>query len=365
MNIAIFSPNKNPYSETFIQAHKNYLKGSIYYYYGNKTNLKLEGHSTLVSKSYSNVLRLQKLLYRKPVNWTTEQRIIKSMLVNSIDVVLVEYGNHANHLLPILKQSKIPFIVHFHGFDASAKNVLKACKNYKDVFENAAYCVAVSKVMHAQLLKLGCPKHKLVYNVYGAQPEFFDVKPKFTKKQFVAIGRFTDKKAPYYTILALKKVVEHQKDVKLIMAGDGALLNTCENLIKFYGLENNISLVGVISSQEYQNFLSESLAFVQHSITARNGDMEGTPLSVLEASLSGLPVISTYHAGIQDVIIHNKTGLLSNEHDVDTMAKHMTSLLEDFDYAKKLGAQGKKHINENFSIERHISVLQELLNNAV
>jgi hypothetical protein len=56
--------------------------------------------------------------------------------------------------------------------------------------------------MEQMLLEMGCPKNKLIYNVYGPNPEFLKVKPTFRKKQFVAIGRFTDKKAPYYTILA-------------------------------------------------------------------------------------------------------------------------------------------------------------------
>ena len=49
MNIAIFTPSQNPYSETFIQAHKNYLRGNVYYYYGNAGNLQLEGQKDLVS----------------------------------------------------------------------------------------------------------------------------------------------------------------------------------------------------------------------------------------------------------------------------------------------------------------------------
>jgi glycosyltransferase involved in cell wall biosynthesis len=219
--------------------------------------------------------------------------------------------------------------------------------------------------MLEMVIEMGCSKDKVVLNTYGPQSGFVKIKPEFIKKQFIGIGRFTDKKAPYYTILAFKKVVVHYPDVKLLLAGDGVLLNTCKNLVNYLGLEKNICFLGVITPEEYQDILKESLAFVQHSITADNGDMEGTPLAVLEASAAGLPVISTLHAGIPDVIKHRETGLLCDEHDIEGMAENMMSLLKHISLAKSLGNSGKNFISKNFSLERHITKLNEILMLAV
>ena len=93
--------------------------------------------------------------------------------------------------------------------------------------------------------------------------------------------------------------------------------------------------------------------------------MEGTPVSILEASIAGLPIISTYHGGIPDVVLHEQTGLLCKEHDVNTMSTHMLQLLDDVAYAKQLGAAGKQHIKENFSLDRHIDVLNNTLSTIV
>lgn len=360
MNIAIFTPNKNPYSETFIQAHKKYLKDQIFYYYGIKT-IQLEGVSSLSSSWERRILNFKRKLLKKPANFIQETIILNSLRKNKIDVVLAEYGNNAHFILPFIKKAGLPLVVHFHGYDASVSIVIKNHDNYKAVFQYASKIVAVSRKMEHMLLEMGCPREKLVYNVYGPQPEFIEVQPKFTKKQFVAIGRFTDKKAPYYTILAFKKAIENHPDAKLIMAGDGQLLNTCKNLVKHLGIEAQVEFPGVITPERYRELLSKSLGFVQHSITAENGDMEGTPLAVLEASAAGLPVISTYHAGIPDVIIDRKTGLLCNEHDVDSMAAYMISLLDNHSFAKELGTAGKMNIQDNFSMERHISALQNVL----
>lgn len=365
MNIAIFSPSQNPYSETFIQAHKQYLKGNVFYFYGEGNQVQLEKHPKLATINQIRLLKLYVKLLKKPINYIWESIILKALKKYEIDVILVEYGTHAHHLRQVLKASGLPIVVHFHGYDASVNHVVESCNNYKEVFGIAKKIVAVSKVMEQALLKLGCPKNKVVYNVYGPQPMFETVKPTFSKNQFVAIGRFTDKKAPYYTILAFMKVLDKYPNATLLMAGDGVLMGTCKNLIRYFKLENNIKLIGVVTPEVFMGLLKESLAVVQHSVTAADGDMEGTPLAVLEASVAGLPVISTHHAGIPDVVVNGETGYLVQEHDVDAMADKMMLLLNNKSLAKTLGMQGKQYIKNNFSLKRHISSLDNLMEQIV
>jgi glycosyltransferase involved in cell wall biosynthesis len=361
LNIAIFTPSQNPYSETFIQAHKLYLKDKVFYYYGSGQNIKLENYTALQNRYDRLFSKIKCKLFNKPYHYIWSNTILKSLKKHNVNSVLVEYGTHAYSLLPVLKKLNIPIVVHFHGFDASKKETISRCNNYTEVFKYATKVIAVSKVMYNKLLEIGCPKEKLVYNVYGPQPEFHNVKTSFSKKQFIGIGRFTDKKAPYYTIMAFKNVLEKHPDAKLFLAGKGALLNTCQNLVKTFGIENNVTFLGVVTPDEYRQYLSESLAFVQHSITTLDGDMEGTPLAILEASAAGLPIISTIHAGIPDVIKHGKTGLLCNEHDLGTMTEYMIQCLDDKTLAMQLGGNGKIHIAKHFNLERHINALQQTL----
>ncbi|AXT20760.1 glycosyltransferase [Flavobacteriaceae bacterium AU392] len=365
LNIALFTPNQNPYSETFIQAHKKYLKGNIFYYYGKENHIKLENKGDLVPYFFKIILKIYARLTNKSSKYVLNKSVLKSIKNNKIDVILVEYGTHAYYLKQVLKDCGLPIIVHFHGYDASVTNIVKNCNNYKEIFQLATKIIAVSKKMEDMLLKLGCPSAKLLYNVYGPQPEFETVEPEFKKKQFIAIGRFTEKKAPYYTILAFKEVLKTHSDALLLMAGNGELLNVCKNLVKYYKLEKSIIFLGVITPEDYRSHIKKSLAFVQHSITAASGNMEGTPLTILEASVAGLPVISTKHAGIPDVIIDKETGLLSEEHDVEAMTENMLQLLNDLNLSKRLGKRGKENIKANYNIKRHIGVLDQEIENAV
>jgi glycosyltransferase involved in cell wall biosynthesis len=364
MNLAIFSPSQNPYSETFIQAHKNCLKADkVFYIYGRSLeNMIIEQQGLLLESRFRLFLKGVSKISKQSLEKNYNKVVAKKLKKLEVDVALVEYGNHAMKLIEVLKSANIPFIAHFHGYDISVHKVIEQHNNYELLFNSASYIMAVSKVMKQRILDMGCPKEKIVYNVYGANPVFESIKPKFSKKQVFAVGRFVDKKAPYYTIMAFKQLIEKHTDAKLIMAGRGYLFNMCQNLIKHYNLQESVKLLGVVSPNQIKGYLEESYCFVQHSIKALNGDQEGTPVAIMEAAIAGLPVVSTYHAGIQDVIEHEETGLLCEEHDVNKMAENLIRLFDDVEYAKRLGLQAKKYHIENYSLKRHIKSLQNLIN---
>src|SRR5438067_11507710 len=104
--------------------------------------------------------------------------------------------------------------------------------------------------------------------------------------------------------------------------------------------------------------------FVQHSMEARNGDCEGTPLGILEAGASGLRLVSTRHAGIADVVIENETGLLVDERDVKGMAENMVRLAEDPELAGRLGRAARQRLAHSFSEQRRLCRLLKIINSS-
>jgi len=94
---------------------------------------------------------------------------------------------------------------------------------------------------------------------------------------------------------------------------------------------------------------------------ARDGDSEGTPVAVLEAGASALPVVSTRHANIPDVIVEGETGFLVDERDVRGMAAQMIKLAEQPELAAELGSANRQRIEQHFDMQNSLSRLPSIL----
>jgi colanic acid/amylovoran biosynthesis glycosyltransferase len=340
--------------ETFIKAQIDLLPVKVKHYWGNPYPYKPRNHNTFFKKT------IRKLTNKKINPPEYLQYLFKK---DRIQVVLAQYGMMGVEVLPVCKKLNLPLVVHFHGHDAVRHSIIeKFGKAYKALFDyEFVKIVAVSHVMEQKLIALGCPKEKIHYNPYGPNDSFFEVNPNYDKMQFVGIGRFVEKKAPDKTIEAFSKVLHRFPKARLVMAGDGELLQTCKALVEKLGISNSVEFPGRITPSQFRDYLGESLAFVQHSVTASDGDMEGTPVAILEASAAGLPVISTYHAGIPDVIKHNETGLLCEEGDVIGMRDNMIKILSNNDFANELGVKGKNRIKQEFRMSKYVSGLNNIL----
>jgi glycosyltransferase involved in cell wall biosynthesis len=359
--LAILSPNQNAYSETFIHAHKK-LPFNIRFYYDGLFPTKLEGKKSLF---IFNLFQKIKIRFDNRFN-LSEHALLNSLKREKVDCVLAEYGTTAVATLKVVSHLQIPLVVHFHGSDASLKDVLKKNKEkYKLVFAYASRIIVVSKKMRSVLLTLGCPDNKLVLSYYGPDTSFVECQPDYKSQQFISVGRFVEKKAPYLTILSYKNMAADFPSSKLVMVGDGELLPVCQQLANALNLSNQVEFKKVQTPEQIKTLLNESIAFVQHSIVADNGDSEGTPVAILEAQAAALPVISTYHAGIPDVVINDETGFLVEEKNVDEMAKNMRRILNEKGLAKKLGEKGRERIKQHFSREKNLKQIEETILNSL
>lgn len=363
MRLAILSPRKKALTETFIQSHFDFLKAEIIHFYGGEIPTHMDGYS--LENRHSSVRKLQlkisHRINRDTLNYS-ERLLFKALKRASPDVILIEYGNIAAACIKVLELLKIPFVVHFHGFDSSVYTVREKYKEaFLRVFERCEKVIAVSTKMKKDLRSMGAPEDKIAHICYGPYDFFSKIQPDYSSKNLVAVGRFVDKKAPHLTILAFKKALESVPDATMTMMGSGTLFRVCSDVVVSLKLEKHVLLMGDVQPDEVAKQFSRAAAFVQHSRIAENGDSEGTPLSILESQLAGLPAIATSHAGISDVVEHESTGLLCAENDVDQMAANMVRVLEDQQLAERMGIAARKRIQEHFTMEIYIQKLQHIL----
>lgn len=291
-------------------------------------------------------------------------RYLKKMRV---DGVLAEYGHTGASVMDACRLAHKPLFVHFHGFDASKREHLQLYRDrYTRMFFYASGIVAVSEAMYRKLIEIGAPEDRLYVNPYGVDPgRFGGASPENAPPVFVAVGRFVEKKAPHLTIFAFSRVVAKIPDARLKMAGDGILLGPARRLAEALGIADKVDFLGPQPSAEVSRLMKEARAFVQHSLVAETGDSEGTPVAVIEAQMTGLPVVATYHAGIPDVVVHGETGFLVPEGDADEMGDRMLELILDPALAGKMGSAGRQRALAHFTLDRHLGALARMIEDGI
>jgi glycosyltransferase involved in cell wall biosynthesis len=173
-------------------------------------------------------------------------------------------------------------------------------------------------------------------------------KPKPTVS-FLSVGRFVEKKGFEFLLRSFKIVSDTLDNVQLRIIGDGHLRQGMMELAKELGLEDKVVFLGEVSSEIVLQEMHNADVFALHSVTAANGDKEGIPVSIMEASATGLPVVSTHHSGIAELVIDGVTGLLSEERDVDAFANYMIALAMSPQLRERMGSAGHDHVGKNFN----------------
>ena len=281
--------------------------------------------------------------------------------------VLAEFGPTGTRLIEPCRRAGLPLIAHFHGYDSSVHAVLEEHRaSYPRMFEAASAVIGVSRAMCARLVELGAPPEKVHYVPYGVDLErFHPADASLAPQTVLAVGRLVDKKAPHLTILAFADVHQRNPLARLRIIGDGPLYGACVDLVAALGLTDAVTFLGAHGHDVIREEMRQARCFVQHSLQAANGDCEGTPNTIIEAGASGLPVVSTRHAGIPDVVIEDETGFLVDERDAFGMARYIEQLLDDPVLAGQMGRAARAHISAEFAIERRLAQLWSIIESSI
>jgi glycosyltransferase involved in cell wall biosynthesis len=367
-NLCIIKPNKSAFSETFVQAHIDHLAGNKKVLYGGAFPVYDHEGKTLIRSKFGllSYLIQKKIFKRKNIKVRTFA--LRDYLINQkIDVVFAEYGMVGASVTEACKMANVPLIIHFHGADVFHRQTVKEYATlYRQAFKYASALIAVSVDMAIALKEMGAPAEKLYTASCGIDTRVFpllDIRQ--SEQKFLFVGRFVEKKSPLSLVKAFKIVVDKYPAAKLWMVGTGPLFEATKRLISELKLEKNITLAGILKPAEIRNLMKTMRGFVQHSVTAANGDMEGTPLTVLEASSSGLPVVSTKHSGIKEAVINGETGFLTDEYDIEGTAASIMELASSAELATKLGLAGRKHMIDNYDINLRISLLDSIIRQSI
>ena len=229
---------------------------------------------------------------------------------------------------------------------------------------HAKFVVAISTFGLSQLYRWASfadwEKIKIVH--CGLEPSFYNVpaKPIAATLRLVCVGRLCEQKGQMLLLEAANKLHNSGVNFELVLAGDGEMRAEIESLIAQYQLQDKVKITGWISSDEVRNHILSSQALVLPSFA------EGLPVVIMEAMSLKRPVISTYIAGIPELLIQGENGWLCVAGDVDDLTKSMREALTlPVESLQKMGDAAYTRVIARHNIDIEAAKLAEHIKAAI
>ncbi|TDP73485.1 glycosyltransferase [Bradymonas sediminis] len=283
------------------------------------------------------------------------------------DAVISHFGHVAREtqMLRDLGALEGPLVTVFHAWDVTVYLRDKGTDIYQDLFERGELLLPISEHWQNRLIELGSPAERTKVHHMGIDCAKFEFSPRTPDAdgivRLISVARFVEKKGLYYAIRALARVVEQHPNIEYHLVGDGPLRPQIEALVEELGLSENVRFLGWRTHAEVAELLDQTHILWLPSVTALSGDTEGIPMVLMEAMARGLPVLSTYHSGIPELVEDGVSGALVPERDISGMAEKLTEMLENPQSWPEMGRAGRARVEAEFNIDRLNDRLETLL----
>ena len=258
------------------------------------------------------------------------------------------------HLVRILGGPEYSFTIHGQDEIEGAKRL-----HFPRKIGQSKFTVAISAYCRSQILReiphREWDKLKIVH--CGLDGEYFsDTAPDIPETPvFLAIGRLSPEKGHLILLDAFAKLQEQHPQARLVFAGDGPMRTELENRIAALNLKDAVEITGWVDTARVEAELSHATALVQPSF------IEGLPVVIMEAMAKRRPVISTYVAGIPELVIPGVTGWLVPAGEVEALADAMVEAASArADQLQQMGEAGQTRAKERHLIDREAEKLAAL-----
>jgi colanic acid/amylovoran biosynthesis glycosyltransferase len=274
------------------------------------------------------------------------------------DVVLCHHGPMGARIARLRDAGVVSgrVVTVFHGSDASAYVRRVGSHAYAHLFATDDLFLPVSDHWRRRLIALGCPADRMGVHGLGVDCRRFAFAWRERRAgeplRLVTVARLVERKGVANGIRAVAELVRSGVDVEYTIVGDGPLSGVLVHLARELGLSERVRIIDSVSHGAVAAILARSHVMVAPSVTASDGDMEGIPVAIMEAMASGLPVVSTVHGGIPELIEDDVTGYLVPEGDVRALAVRLAHLSRDSTSSRRVSTAARKLIVQRHDIEK-------------
>jgi colanic acid/amylovoran biosynthesis glycosyltransferase len=294
---------------------------------------------------------------------------------NSYDIIHCQFGTIGPMGLLFrnlgLLQGKI--VTTFRGIDISSYVQEQGEDVYDQLFEEGDFFLANCDFFRERAVKIGCNEQKIVVHGSGLDCTKFAFTPRYfpadNRVRIATTGRLVEKKGIEYCIKAIAKLADIHPNIEYNIIGDGPLKEDFEQLIQELNVSHLVKLLGWKQQQEIIEILDNSHIFLAPSVTAADGNQDAPVNTLKEAMAMGLPVISTFHGGIPELVEDGISGFLVPERDADAIATELSYLIENPQLWEGMGKAGRARVEEMYDMNKLnnelVEIYQQLVNSDV
>lgn len=255
----------------------------------------------------------------------------------------------------------------FHGNDISQTRTLDVFKNdYKNLFDNAEFILPVSQLWANKIKAVSGHEGNIHVVRMGISVDKFSFlhRPVLGNPvRLLSIARLTEKKGISVAITACSILKEKNIHFRYTIIGDGPLRTELELKVSELELNDQVFFSGAQTQETVTEYLNISDIFLLPSVTAADGDMEGIPVALMEAMAMGIPVISTFHSGIPELIENGISGFLVKEHDAEGIANIVEDIIKDPSVLTDICQNAKLKIDNEYDQDKSYSRMFSILSN--
>ncbi|MBW4667500.1 MAG: colanic acid biosynthesis glycosyltransferase WcaL [Cyanomargarita calcarea GSE-NOS-MK-12-04C] len=302
----------------------------------------------------------------------TFYRTVSLLQDGAYDIIHCQFGTLAPIALAYrdagIIQGKL--ITTFRGIDISKYVQENGANVYDQLFKEGEFFLANCEFFGNRAISLGCDSARLVVHGSGLDCRKFSFKPRYFpangRVNIATTGRLVEKKGIEYAIRAVAKIVESHPNIEYNIIGDGELKEHFDKLIAELNVGNIVKLLGWKQQKEIVEILDNSHIFVAPSVTAADGNQDAPVNTLKEAMAMGLPVISTIHGGIPELVQDGISGFLVRERDANAIADKLSYLIQHSEDWEKMGKAGRTRVEDKYDMNKLndelVAIYQQMLN---
>ncbi len=284
--------------------------------------------------------------------------VIPFLKMSDYDIVHCHFGTVGQFVAELKRMGALRgrLITAFHGYDVTQYIKQNGRNVYARLFRNCDIVMPISEKWKNELARLGCEEEKIVVHRMGIDTEKYYFNPRVpragNKIRLLTVARLVEKKGIAYAIEAAAKIIKKFQGVEYSIVGDGPLKADLEITIKRLNMSGNIKLVGWKTQDEIIDIMKNAHILLAPSVTCENGDQEGIPVVLMEAMAQGIPVISTFHSGIPELVQDGISGSLVNERDVPAIVNKLEFLINNSEACARMAKAGREIVIRNYDINK-------------